>query len=680
MQAKPVQKTVAGVTFEDRFAHLHDETDEAVAWQWECSRLAQEAAEASSNYVPVRDRLLQLGDSGGNYIPRKRGALWFFFSTDSGHPAVKVSDAPGAGGRVIVTSATLSDRNDGKNVNLAFCEPSETGRFVAVGWMVDGDMMGNWSVFETATGRHVLDTPAVIFTSGRPGWLPDESGFWIAGRTAEGYHQLRFVAVAEGEGERTPVLLPNELVATKHSGLTLQVSPDGRRGVAVTEPHEHIALVHLDLETLEAAPFLPEGFDGECDGSWIDGETYVARVTEGGHRGRVVAIPASTSRDLTTWRELVPEGEGFIGWAAVIAQRLYVGDIVDVSVRVRVFTLDGELIQTLPLENPGSSPSSFMLERCIRPNDVFAITHATFNRSAVTYIHDPETGEFRQIDEAKYQLSNVIAEHRFATSRDGTRVPYFVVCRKDLDRDRPQPALVHGYGGFNVSLQPSFPAIFVPLIEAGGIFVQASLRGGGEYGKAWHDGGRLFNKQNTFDDLEAVAEALLADGITTSDRMAFMGGSNGGLLAGVAIVQQPHLWRAVVPTVPLFDMMEPLPDTAALAGIRAIFFEDYGDPTRPEEAASIFRWSPYHNIADGVEYPAVYQVFGEKDLGCMPFHGRKFTARLREANAGNRPIHLRVWRDASHGVHDPVKAAAWNAEWLAFIMDQIGLEAVNPIT
>jgi prolyl oligopeptidase len=124
-------------------------------------------------------------------------------------------------------------------------------------------------------------------------------------------------------------------------------------------------------------------------------------------------------------------------------------------------------------------------------------------------------------------------------------------------------------------------------------------------------------------------------------------------------------------------MMEPLPDTPAVAGVRAIFLEDYGDPSDPEHARSIMRWSPYHTLQDGVIYPAVYQVFGEKDLGCMPFHGRKFTARLDEANAGDRPVHLRVWRDASHGVHDPADAAQWNGEWLAFAMDQVGLNAAG---
>nr|WP_316640438.1 prolyl oligopeptidase family serine peptidase [uncultured Roseateles sp.] len=678
MRAKPIQKTVGGVTFEDRFEHLRENTLEVLEWQWARDRVAQYAAEASPNYAPVRERMLQIGDAGGHRFPIKRGSRWFTFANDGDDEVLRVSEAADLPGRVITSKRAIAEAIGGGDVMMPFLDPSPKGRFVAFAWGVNGDMLGTWSVYETETGRHIVDVTGIMYSGARPGWLPDESGFWLDGRGADGLHQLRFVPVAEGTTGRPTVLLSEQLVPAKHSGLSLQVSPDGRRGVLVTEPHEHVALVHLDLTTLEATPFLPDGFNGECDGSWIDGETYVARVNSGVPRGRVVAIPASTSRDTSTWLELVPEGEGFIGWAGVVGGRLYVGDTVDVSLRVRVFDVRGTLIETLALENPGSS-LSMVSQRAIRPNDVFALTHSTFARSPVVLIHDPQTGVLRQLGEAKHKLDNVIVEQRFATSRDGTRIPYFVVRRADVDTRRPQPTLVYAYGGFNMSMLPNFPSMAAPFIEAGGIFVQASLRGGGEYGKAWHDAGRLQHKQNTFDDLRSVAEALIADGVTSSEVLAFQGGSNGGLLAGVAVVQQPELWRAVVAIVPLFDMMEPLPSTPNVAGVRAIFFEDYGDPAKPADAANIRTWSPYHNVVDGVAYPALYQVFGEQDVGCMPFHGRKFTARLDEANVSGLPIHLRVWRDTGHSVSDPAQAAAYHAEWLSFVMDHVGLKAAGAV-
>lgn len=675
MEGKPVRKTIGGVSFEDRFAHLHEDTPEVLAWQWDQDQQAREAAQSAPGFSAIRDRLLQLADAGGQAAPRKRGAYWFGFAAEGDDQIVRASVEPKGHGRTVISRSALAQASGG-TVLMSYYEPSPQGRFVAVGWGTNGDMLGQWSVYETATGAHLLDTPAILYSGARPAWLADESGFWLNARTPDGTHQLRFVPVLDGAGTPEPILLPETLVASKHSGLTLQISPDSHRAVAVTEPHEHIALVHIDLATLEATAFMPEGFEGECDGGWLDNDTYVARVTGGTSHGRVVAIPVATSRDMGSWREIVPESEGYIGWAGIVAGRLYVGDLVDVSLRVRVFEANGALLATLPLDRPGSS-QSMAIDRAIRPTDILAFTHTTFARSSVLLIHAPLTSELRQVGDAKHRLDSVVADQRFAISADGTRIPYFVVRRNDIDESAPRPTLVNAYGGFNLSLLPAFPTTYVPLIEAGGVFVQASLRGGAEYGKAWHDGGRLFNKQNTFDDLRAVAQALIADGVTAPDRLAFMGGSNGGLLAGVAIVQQPELWRAVVPTVPIFDLMEPLPDTPAVAGVRAIFLEDYGNPEEADHAASIFGWSPYHNVADGIAYPAVFQVFGEKDVGCMPFHGRKFTARLLEANGGDRPVHLRVWRNTGHGAHGAAAVASWNAEWLAFVMDQIGLKVAG---
>jgi prolyl oligopeptidase len=672
MTAQPVRKTIGGITFDDRFAHLHDDSAEALEWQWARDAEAQAAVAASPSYRAVHDRLLGLNVPEFQTVPRRQGGKWFGFGTVDGEHGLWVSDDPQGGGRLVVPLRALAD---GDVLPLAF-EPSPNGRFVALTWGVDGNTTVPWTLFETATGRRILDTPPAPFVQAHPGWLPDESGFWFADRDDAGSHRLRFHPVTGNAGERPDVIIPHSLVAQKHSSLTPQVSPNGRQALLVTDLHEHIALVFIDLDTLATRPFLPEGFDGECDGGWLDDETYVARVTNGGSRGRIVAIPVATSTDMSSWSELVPAGDGFLVCAGIVAGRLYVFDHLDTSVRVRMFDTDGRHLQTLPLETPGSAPS-ILMDRAVRPTQTLAIIHSSFTRSPVLFTHDARTGELHQHGEAAHRLDDVSVEQRFAISRDGTRIPYFVVRPNGLDSGRPHPLFVHGYGGFNVSLLPAFPTNFVPAIEAGGIFVQACLRGGGEYGRAWHDGGRLENKQNTYDDLAAIAEALIADGVSVPELMAFQGLSNGGLTSGVAIVQQPHLWRAVAPVVPLLDMIEPLPLTPATAPIRAVFYEDYGDATAPGVAERIMRYSPYHNIVDGVAYPAVFQVFGENDTGCMPFHGRKFTARLDEASSSGRPIHLRVERGAGHMGFTHAKTAARNAEWLSFLMDEVGLKAAG---
>ncbi|USX53813.1 prolyl oligopeptidase family serine peptidase [Lentzea sp. HUAS12] len=569
--------------------------------------------------------------------------------------------------------ATAIASREGVSLRSLFdAVPSPRGTYVAGAVMLDGDTVGPWIVYEVVSGKPLFSTPPAPHIHAQPGWLPDESGFWMADRTPDGLHRLRFHPVAPGTATRPELVLPAEQVAVSHPALTAQISPDGRRALLVSEPHEHVALGLLDLGTLTLSPFLPDGWTGECDGSWLDDDTYVARVTWDGSRGQVEAIPVATSQDLTTWRTLVPEGDGFLNWAGVVGGRLYVGDLVDVSQRVRMADLDGGSAAVLPLPGPCDLPS-MMISRCIRPTEAFAFTHTTFTQAPALMWHDPETGELVRARPPAAELSGVVVERGFATGRDGTRVPYFLVRRADLDRGNPLPCLVHAYGGFNLSLLPRFPGEYVPFIEAGGIFVQASLRGGGEYGRAWHDAGRLANKQNVFDDLAAVAQALIDEGVSSPDHLAFQGESNGGLLAGVAAVRQPHLWRAVAPVSPLLDLMEAFPDTPEASMMRAVVHEDYGDVDDPEDARTTFAWSPYHNIEPGIAHPAVYQVFGESDPACRPFHGRKFTARLREADAGGRPIHLRVWRHTGHVALDPAQAATYTAEWLSFLMNQTGL-------
>lgn len=673
MKPRLVRKTIGGVTFDDPYADLHDDTPEALAWQWEQDEAARRAAEASPNFGPVRDRLLDL-DPGDRFVlgPRRAGGTWFSVGKDAGEQALVAQQDLAGPQRVIDTATAIAAREGASVASLFDAAPSPRGTYVAAPVMLDGDTVGPWIVYEVASGKPLFATPPAPHVHAQPGWLPDESGFWMADRAPDGRHRLRFHPVAPGTASRPEVVLPAEEIAVQYPALTAQISPDGRRALLVSEPHEHVALGLLDLETLAMSPFLPDGWTGECDGSWLDDETYVARVTRDGSRGQVEAIPISTSRDPATWRTLVPAGEGFLNWAGIAGGRLYVGDMVDVSQRVRVLDLDGGTVETLSLPGPCDLPS-MMVSRCIRPTEAFAFTHTTFTQSSALRWHDPASGALVCARPPAVELPGVTVERGFATSRDGTRVPYFTVQRADLEPGGPLPCLVHAYGGFNISLLPQFPREYVPFIEAGGVFVQASLRGGGEYGRAWHDAGRLARKQNVFDDLAAVARSLIDEGVSSPAQLAFQGESNGGLLAGVAAVQQPHLWRAVAPVSPLLDLMEAFPDTGESSVMRAVVHEDYGDVADPEDARRIFAWSPYHNIERGVVHPAVYQVFGENDPACRPFHGRKFTARLRAADAGDRPIHLRVWRNTGHTTMDPAQACAYTAEWLSFLMDQTGL-------
>ncbi|HEU5074967.1 MAG TPA: prolyl oligopeptidase family serine peptidase, partial [Polyangiaceae bacterium] len=259
---------------------------------------------------------------------------------------------------------------------------------------------------------------------------------------------------------------------------------------------------------------------------------------------------------------------------------------------------------------------------------------------------------------------------RRATSKDGTAIPYTLVHRQDVDLEsRNNPTLLYGYGGFNLSLTPMFVRTVYPFMERGGVYVQANLRGGGEFGEAWHRAGQLGQKQNVFDDFYAVAQALVETGVTTSARLGIYGRSNGGLLTAAAITQHPEMYRAAVSVVPLTDMVRYPRFLMA-----QLWTPEYGSPTDADAFAWLYAYSPYHRVAAGTAYPATLLMTAASDTRVDPAHARKMTAALQAANASTRPILLRTEEKAGHGAGKPMsKVVDEHADLYAFVMWQLGM-------
>ena len=675
----PVVKTIGNVTFEDPFAGLQADTPEALAWQWEQDAEAEATIRAWPEFGKLEAAIRRHGSVLEAFLrstPRRLGRRWFWMAPSEKSPlrTVWAADRLGDPGTPVVEMAALVAAADATASGVYWFEPSPDGEYVAMAICSHGAMVGEWRVVEVATGTVLpIRVPAAAYTGALPGWLPDASGFYHNDRDDQGRHRFRFIAVKPGTPARQQAVFEFADVPANVSGLTPEVSPDGRWIIGLAGPHERIALGLGDSRTGTWRRFLPEGYSGECGGAWLDRDRYVARAHgDECPRGRIVVIPVATSRDPASWRTIEPEGEAVLRAVGVMQGRLVVADVLHVSARFRSLALDGSDERVAPVEGPGNSMIAFLLRRFDR-SDQLAFDYQTFTRSTAVYHWDLEADVVTVVWPSRRELPDIAVRQRFASSLDGTRVPYFLVHRRDTPLDRPRPALVTGYGGFNAALMPTYLAHLAPFVEAGGVLVHANLRGGAEYGKHWHEAGRLACKWNVFLDLFAVAEQVIADGITAPAMLAMSGASNGGLLAGVALVHRPDLWRVVVPVVPILDQLEPLPDTPELAPVRAIFFEDYGDPRHPVMSKVLYSYSPYPNIRDGVAYPAVFQVFGEKDLGCMPFHGRKFTARLREATTSGHPVLLRVWRATGHGAIDPDTSVRQAAEWVGFVMRELGM-------
>lgn len=675
-----VRKSVAGVQFDDTFDWLQRDTDEALAWQWQQDALAQAAARQLPGFEDLvrrtRGQLTPRLDCYARHRVLGGRHFWLQPQGDSASFEIRVAERIGDAGRVVLTSSAFRDAA-GREGSLMFFEPSPDGRHLLAGVTLPGQSMGAWWWVDVATGESRRTAAKDLFLSncGLPGWLPDGSACVVQVRDGAGEMLARWVRASAPE-KASDETLPAGVVPSAVPALSMQVSPGGRWTLAVAEPHHRCAYLLRDNHDATWRPFLPPGFEGECHGEWLDDDTYAAVVTHDADLGRIVAIPAATSRDAATWLDLVPESDRNLRLLTVIGRRIVAFELEDVSLQIHVYGADGAHEGEVPIEPFGSSVVALVPRRLER-TEALVFPYMSFLQAQTWYHYDFDSRRLDVVGAPGRRVEGVSVERHFAPGQGGLRIPYFEIRMAGQPAAGPRPALVNAYGGFGAAWLPFPLEHALPFIESGGVYVHACLRGGGEFGRRWREQGRYPHLQNTYDDLYAVAGDLVRRGVATQGGLAFQGHSQGGMLAGTVAVQRPDLWKVVCPTSPLLDMLEPLADTPARSAIKAYYDQHYGDVDRPEVAAYLAGISAYHNIRDGVRYPAVFAVFGEHDLGCPPFHGRKFVARLRTAMQNlpdAPPVHLRVWKNQAHGALDLDEAAVYAAEWLSFVMQQFGMQ------
>jgi prolyl oligopeptidase len=450
---------------------------------------------------------------------------------------------------------------------------------------------------------------------------------------------------------------------------TAAVTTDGRWAIVTssvgTDARYEVRAIDLAArgEFGWATRDLVTGFENAW--SLIDGigGTLWFATNEAAPRYRVVAIDLDTQG--SDWRELVAEREQPIDGTSIVGERLILSYLEDAKSLARTFDLAGRELAPVPLEGIGSVGTFTG-----KPGDPEAFySFASFNRPATVYRLDTSTGDTTVFaaPELKFDPESIAVEQRFYASKDGTRVPVFLVRRADTSG--PAPTLLYGYGGFDVSLTPGFSAARMAWIEAGGVFALANIRGGGEYGKAWHDAGRLANKQNVFDDFIAAAEFLKAEGVASE--IAVQGGSNGGLLVGAVVNQRPELFAAGNAQVGVMDMLRFDRWTAG-----RYWVDDYGYPDREADFRVLRAYSPLHNIRANTSYPALIVTTADTDDRVVPGHSFKYAAALQAANLGDKPQVIRIETRAGHGSGKPTdKAIEEAADVLAFLAYWSGLEA-----
>ncbi|TGY89931.1 S9 family peptidase [Marinicauda algicola] len=620
----------------------------------------------------ISERLTELYDYERFSLPEKEGGRYFFSRNDGlqDQSVYYVQDEAGAEPRMLLDPNTWSE--DG-TVALAGTWPSPDGRYVAYQVQDGGSDWRTIRVVDVETGEQLGDEIEWVKFSG-VSWAKDGSGFYYSRypepEAGEEFTSLNldqaayFHTLGTGQGEDRLIISNPE---SPEVGWRVGETNDGNYLVIYSSKGTDGNGVRiLDLSQPEAEPVVI--FDGFANNhSYVgnDGESFLFFTDLDAPNGRVVRVDLSDPATLT---DVIAEGEAPIQGVSFVGGHLVVERLEDVKSAVSVYTPQGEFVREVELPGIGTA-SGFSGE----PDDAetfYAFT--SFNRPTTIYRYDVETGQsevFRE-PELTFNPDDYVVSQVFYESTGGVEVPMFIVHHRDVTPDGSQPTLLYGYGGFAISLTPNFSVSNLQWMEMGGVYAMANLRGGTEYGRDWHDAGRLFNKQNVFDDFINAAEELIDLGWTSPDNLAVYGRSNGGLLVGAVVNQRPELFAAALPAVGVMDMLRFNQFTAG-----RFWVDDYGSPQDPEMFDYLRLYSPYHNIEEGADYPAVLVTTADTDDRVVPGHSFKYIAALQAAETGDDPALIRIETRAGHGAGTPVsKIIEETADRWAFIARHTGLD------
>ena len=630
----------------------------------------------------IRQRLTELWNYPRVGLPRREaGRLFYSRNTGLQRQSVLYTRATlSAGERAILDPNRISP--DG-SIALAGSRVSPDGLHLAYGLAQGGSDFSTWRVRELASGRTLTDSVAWVKFSG-VNWTLDGRGFFYA-RYPEPERGKVLSAAAEhhrvyyhrlGTPQSSDPLVYEDPAHPDWFHWTT-ISEDGRylwirasRGGPNnrlyyidlgTPTHPNITLPTVKLIDRDSAEYLPIGNVGD---------TLYLRTTLDAPRRRIVAVVLpDTSR--ARWRTVVPQGNDVIEDAVLAGGRLVVQYLREVNSRLVVYSRDGR--ELAPIALPGLGAVDGLSARNDRPELFYGFVSFLTPPSVLHY--DLETGvqtPFGNVRTA-FDFSRYETRQVFYPSKDGTRVPMFITARKGIRLDGSTPTLLYAYGGFAVSMTPSYSPADAGWLELGGVYAVPNLRGGGEYGEKWHRGGMRENKQTVFDDFIAAAEYLIRTKYTSSEKLAIQGSSNGGLLVGAAMTQRPDLFAVALPDVGVFDMLRYQRFTAG-----RFWTEEYGSAEDSTAFRYLIRYSPLHNLKPSTCYPATLLTTADHDDRVVPSHSYKFTAALQQAQSCARPVLLRVETQGSHGYIPTDKQIAEAADVLAFTVGNLGMAPAAP--
>jgi len=661
-----------GVKVTDPYRCLEDlDSRQTRAWVEAQNQVTSAFLAAIQEREPLRERLKELWNYRRYGVPLKQGGRYFFTRNDGlqDQDVLYRVDTLDGEPRLLLDTNTLSP--DG-TVALTGWSVSEDGRLLAYGLSSWGSDWQEWRVREVETGRDLPDHLKWVKFSGAA-WTHDDQGFFYSrydepreGRPLEEanfyqklyYHRLGTPQSADDLIYQRP--------DSKEMGFIASVTEDGRyllihawRGTETENAFFYKDLRQPGSRVIE----LLGGFDASYAFIANDGPRFWFHTDLAAPRGRVIEIDLrDPARE--RWRELVPQGEETLQGATCLNDTLVIHYLKDAHSQVRQYGMDGRFLREVEL--PGLGTAEGFTGRCKDRETFYGFNGYT--TPDTIYHYDLETGEatvFRRSEIRGFDAGRYETRQVFLPSKDGTRIPMFITARKGLKLDGSNPTYLYGYGGFNVSLTPTFSPAHVAWMERGGVYAVANLRGGGEYGEEWHLAGSRLNKQNVFDDFIAASEWLIAGGYTSPRKLAAAGYSNGGLLTAACMVQRPDLYGAVIVGVGVLDMLRFHKFTIGWG-----WTSDYGSPDDPADFRAIYAYSPYHNLKPGTAYPPTLITTADHDDRVVPGHSFKFAAALQRDNAGPHPTLIRIETRAGHGGGKPVsKKIEETADEFAFLLN-----------
>ena len=675
--AKKVEQTddYHGVKVSDPYRWLEDvDSEDTKAWVNVQNKITFDYLATIPQREQLKKRLTELWNYEKYSAPFKAGKNYFYYKNDGlqNQSVLYIASSTSDPGKVFFDPNTLSKDGTAALSGMSF---TDDGKLVAYGVAIAGSDRTEWRVREVETGKDLTD----VLPPNRQGgisWLRDNSGFFYSGfKSTEKGKELKETTFSQK-------MYFHKLGTPVSEDTVVYERPDNKEyfvGGFVTDDGSYLIVTvskgtgpqnmvyYKDLSKKDS-PLVPLVDKLESDYSFIENDksTFFFRTDKDAARAKIVKVDVKDPQ--LKWQDVIPEAPETLQGVNMINNQFVLNYLKDAYTQIKIYDIKGKFVRDVTLPAIGAA-GGFGGKRF--DTETF-YSFQSYNAPPTIFRYDMKTGKSELYRQAKVAFNPADYEVKQVKypSKDGTQVPMFIVHKKGIKLDGSNPTLLYGYGGFNNSLTPGFSAARIVWLEMGGVYAVANLRGGSEYGEAWHEAGTKLKKQNVFDDFIAAGEYLVGSGYTNPKKLAIQGGSNGGLLVGAVLNQRPDLFGAALPAVGVMDMLRFTKFTIGYA-----WTSDYGSPDNREEFEAIYKYSPLHNIKPGTKYPAVLVTTADHDDRVFPAHSFKYAATLQAAQAGDAPVLIRIEKNAGHGAGKPTsKIIEEQADLYGFLMKNLGMQ------